>query len=77
MGITVNEAGRRGGLALLRNRGRDFFVQIGKKGQQSMRQKYPDMARKWGKLGGRPRKPNLNEINGGESKYNRRRNGPA
>ena len=54
--MTVNEAGRRGGLAVLRRRGRGFFACIGKKGQEAMRVKYPGMARQWGKLGGRPRK---------------------
>ena len=32
-----------------------------------MRLKYPGMAAEWGKLGGRPKKPNLGEIMG-ESK---------
>lgn len=62
--MTVREAGRRGGLSCLCNRGRDFFVEIGKKGQLEMRRKHPDMARKWGKMGGRPKKPALQEIMG-------------
>jgi general stress protein YciG len=67
--LTVREAGRRGGLAVLRNYGREFFVEVGKKGQKAMRQKYgKDMASKWGKKGGRPRKPNLREIMGQEGK---------
>lgn len=60
MRITVSEAGRRGGLACLRNRGREFYVEIGKRGQGVMRAKYPDKASEWGKQGGRPKKPNLN-----------------
>ena len=63
-GITVREAGRRGGLACLRNRGRGFFVRIGKKGQSEMRRKYPGMAAEWGRKGGRPKKPDLAEIMG-------------
>ena len=62
MGISVNEAGRKGGLAVLRKRGRTFFVEIGSKGQAATRQKYPGMAREWGKLGGRPKKPGIDEM---------------
>ena len=60
--ITVREAGKKGGLAVLRNHGHDFFVAIGRLGQASMRQKYPDKAKYWGKLGGRPKKPRLNSF---------------
>jgi general stress protein YciG len=59
MSISVSEAGRRGGLAVLRNRGRSFYSEIGKKGQLVMREKYPGVAHEWGKLGGRPCKPIL------------------
>jgi len=62
--ITVNEAGRKGGLTVLRKHGRAFFVEIGRKGQAAMRGRYPDMAWVWGKKGGRPRKPSLAEIVG-------------
>lgn len=54
--ITVSEAGRKGGLALLRKRGKKHFVEIGKKGQEVLIKRYPGMASKWGKKGGRPRK---------------------
>lgn len=57
--LSVRQAGRRGGLALLQRRGRSFFAQIGRKGQLELRQKHPGMASVWGKLGGRPRKPSL------------------
>lgn len=57
--ITVAEAGRKGGLALLNMRGHKHFVEIGKKGQEVLRKRYPGMASKWGKKGGRPRKNNL------------------
>lgn len=56
MSISVAGAGRKGGIRVLNTRGRDFYVEIGKKGQQAMRKKYPDMASQWGKKGGRPRK---------------------
>jgi hypothetical protein len=57
--ITVKEAGKRGGLAVLRIKGREHFVFIGKKGQKTLREKYPGKASDWGKKGGRPRKSNL------------------
>ena len=59
MTISVVEAGRIGGLTVLRTRGAEFYSRIGKKGQEAMRKKYPGMATKWGKKGGRPRKANL------------------
>jgi len=62
--MTVREAGRRGGLSCLRNQGRGFFVEIGKKGQFEMRRKHPNMAGKWGKTGGRPKRLTLLEIMG-------------
>jgi len=64
MPITVNEAGRRGGLAVLQRHGREFYVGIGKKGQAAMRQRYPGWASRWGKLGGRPRKLPLKGMGG-------------
>ena len=57
--ITVIEAGRRGGLALLGMRGHKHFAEIGKKGQEALRKRYPGMASEWGKKGGRPRKNNI------------------
>ena len=65
---TVNEAGRKGGFSVLQNRGRSFYVDIGRKGQLALRLKYPNMASKWGKLGGRPRKPSLIQLVGENSK---------
>lgn len=62
MGITVNEAGKRGGRRTLTKLGREFYAQIGRKGQKSMRCKYPNRAREWGKLGGRPKKHSLDDM---------------
>ena len=58
----VREAGRLGGLTVFRTRGKAFFTEIGKLGQAAMRQKYPNMAREWGKLGGRPKKRSLDDM---------------
>jgi general stress protein YciG len=66
MTMTVNEAGRLGGLSLSQKQGRDHFSQIGKKGQQVMRQRHPGKASEWGKMGGRPKKLSLKEM--GEAK---------
>ena len=54
--MTIKEAGRKGGLALLSKRGKKHFAEIGKKGQEAIRKRYPGMASTWGKKGGRPRK---------------------
>ena len=56
--LTIKEAGRKGGLALLSKRGKKHFADIGKKGQQIMKKRYPGMASTWGKKGGRPRRNN-------------------
>lgn len=66
--MTVRDAGRKGGLSCLRNHGRGFFAEIGRKGQSVMRARHPDKAREWGRLGGRPRKPTLEDIMGAARK---------
>jgi general stress protein YciG len=63
MSISVIEAGRRGGLSVLRKRGREYYAEIGRKGQKALRDKHPNMAPVWGKQGGRPKKPTL--LSGG------------
>jgi len=68
MSVTVTEAGRRGGLNLFQTRGRDYLAAIGKKGQEALRRKYPGMASVWGRTGGRPKKPTLDEIAGENGK---------
>jgi general stress protein YciG len=62
MSMNVVEAGRKGGLNVLRKLGREFYVGIGQKGQKSMRRKYPNMAQEWGRLGGRPKKNSLDDM---------------
>lgn len=64
MTLTVVQAGRKGGRSTLRKRGRAFYVHIGRIGQLATRKKHPGMARIWGKMGGRPKKPTLHEIMG-------------
>jgi len=60
--MNVVEAGRKGGLTVLQKYGRSFFVEIGRRGQRVTRQKHPGMASTWGKLGGRPKKPHLEDM---------------
>ena len=62
MKLSVDEAGKLGGLAVLSKQGRIHFVEIGRKGQRAMRARYPNMASVWGKRGGRPKKLNLLEA---------------
>ncbi len=63
--LSVREAGRRGGLAVLRKYGKGYFAEIGKMGQEAMRTRYPNKASAWGKQGGRPKKLEI-EKNMGE-----------
>ena len=72
MGISVNEAGRRGGLACFCKQGRPFYVEIGRRGQQEMRRRYPGMARSWGKMGGRPCKQSLEEAGEGKKRLKKK-----
>lgn len=65
MPMSVVEAGRKGGFTVLANRGRQFYAEIGRKGQKAMRAKYPDSASEWGRKGGRPRKLDLNSMGRG------------
>jgi len=62
MRISVNEAGKKDGHNTLIKLGREFYVHIGRKGQCAMRRKYPNMAREWGKRGGRPKKNSFDDM---------------
>ena len=64
--LTVAEAGRRGGLATRNNQGIDFFKKIGRKGGEVTRKRYSHLLSEFGKKGGRPRRPSLDEY--GEEK---------
>jgi general stress protein YciG len=58
-GITVAEAGRRGGRATLENQGPDFFKKIGRKGGRRTAEMYREVLAEFGRKGGRPRRPAL------------------
>ena len=66
--LTVTEAGRLGGYATLQNQGVDHFKKIGHKGGQRTAQLYRDLLREFGKKGGRPRRPTLEEFMEGENR---------
>ena len=58
-GISVQEAGRRGGESTLERRGTDFFREIGRKGGQRTAELYRELLKEFGGKGGRPRRPSL------------------
>jgi general stress protein YciG len=59
--MTVQEAGQRGGLATLQNKGIEHFKKIGCKGGKQTAKLYRDLLSEFGKMGGRPRRPILKE----------------
>jgi len=64
--ITVAEAGRRGGQSTLEHRGIEFFREIGAKGGRKTAELYAGLLKEFGKKGGRPRRPTLDESTGEE-----------
>jgi len=57
--ISVKEAGARGGRSTLERRGTEFFREIGAKGGRKRAELYRDLLAEFGRRGGRPRRPNL------------------
>ena len=63
--LTVAQAGKRGGLATsARFRGTGFYQRIGAKGGETTKTRWGHLFRQFGKLGGRPRRPTLDESKG-------------
>lgn len=61
--ITVSDAGRLGGLETLRRHGRQHFAAAGRRGQEVVAHYYTaEDRRRWGSLGGRPKKPRLADM---------------
>jgi hypothetical protein len=60
--LTVVQAGRRGGQATLERRGVEFFREIGRRGGQRTKELYGDLLSRFGKRGGRPRRPDLTDM---------------
>ena len=61
-GMTVQEAGRRGGQATLQNQGVGHFKKIGHKGGRRTARLYRELLSEFGKRGGRPRRPSLDKY---------------
>lgn len=57
--VSVREAGRRGGQSTLEHRGTEFFREIGAMGGKRTAELYADLLKEFGRKGGRPRRPNL------------------
>jgi len=64
--ISVREAGARGGRSTLARRGTAFFREIGAKGGKRQKELYAALLAEFGRRGGRPRRPNLEDSLGEE-----------
>jgi len=60
--ISVKAAGRRGGTTTRDRYGSDFYRRIGKMGGERTRELYSELLKEFGKRGGRPRRPTLDEY---------------
>lgn len=79
-GISVREAGRRGGTATRDRHGIGFYRQIGAKGAEATKKLYAHLFSEFGKRGGRPRRPALEEGMGeglAEKKGGKMRSAPG
>ncbi|MFQ6121968.1 MAG: hypothetical protein ACE5LA_02785 [Dehalococcoidales bacterium] len=65
--LTVQEAGRFGGLATLRRHGIDHYRRAGRKGQAKLAARFGKaQRRRWGAMGGRPKRVRFTNM--GEKK---------
>ena len=62
MSMSVREAGKKGGLSTKNRHGLSFLRQIGQKGGCTTAECHKDMLSYWGKMGGRPRKTTLTQM---------------
>ena len=62
--LTVKQAGQRGGSRTLERHGREHFQAIGRKGGKRTAKLYRELLSDFGKRGGRPRRPALDEYMG-------------
>jgi general stress protein YciG len=65
--ISVKMAGKRGGTTTRDRYGSDFYRRIGKMGGERTRELYAELLKEFGKRGGRPRRPTLDEYMGEEA----------
>jgi len=66
--VSVREAGSRGGRRTLELHGPEFFQEIGHKGGQRTAELYRELLSEFGKKGGRPKRPPLDESTGQRDK---------
>jgi general stress protein YciG len=59
--LTVTQAGQRGGCATRDRHGVEFLRKIAQKGGRTTATRYHNLLSEFGKRGGRPRRPALNE----------------
>lgn len=62
MSVSVQEAGRKGGISTRNKHGLAFLRQIGQRGGCTTAERYKDKLSYWGKMGGRPQKTNLADM---------------
>ena len=62
VGMTVREAGLKGGQSTLERRGIKFYREIGRKGGQRTKELYGHLFSEHGRKGGRPKRPNLESV---------------
>ncbi len=62
--ITCREAGRRGGSMTRERHGLDFYRKIGALGGETTKKRWGHLFAQFGKRGGRPRRPTLDEFVG-------------
>ena len=61
--LSVKDAGRLGGLTTLARHGLDHYREAGRKGQAKLAARFGKaQRRRWGSMGGRPRKRRLNHM---------------
>lgn len=63
-GISVQEAGRRGGAATRDRYGIEFLREIAKKGGETTKKRWGHLFSELGRRGGRPKRPTLGESAG-------------
>lgn len=62
MSISIEQAGRKGGISTRNKHGLSFLTQIGAIGGRVTVERHKDKLSHWGRLGGRPRKIPFNEM---------------
>lgn len=67
-GVTVRQAGARGGRSTRDRHGVEFLKKIAKKGGDTTKKRYGHLFAEYGRRGGRPRRPSLHGMEEGTGK---------